>query len=103
MTKRNKIIVASVALVGLGFYLMNKKKSNTSVLDTTADPSAMLDYKKVLSKGTVAPEVGELQKSLGQLKVDDIFGVLTQARLKAVTGKTSISLEEYSKLAGIKK
>lgn len=98
MTQKTKIIVASVALVGLGFYLMNRKKSNTSVLDTTADPSAMLDYKKVLSKGTVAPEVGQLQTALGKLKVDDIFGVLTQARLKEVTGKTSITLEEYNKI-----
>lgn len=96
MTQKTKIIIASVTLVGLGFYLMNRKKANASVLDTTPDPSAMLDYKKVLSKGTVAPEVGELQKALGQLKVDDIFGVLTQARLKSVTGKTSISLEEYN-------
>jgi hypothetical protein len=99
MTKRNKIIIASVALVGLGYYLMNKKKS-TSLVDESkmADPSATLDLKKVLSKGTVSPEVGELQSKLGQLKVDDIFGVLTQARLKAVTGKTSITLEEYYKL-----
>ena len=98
MTQKTKIIVASVALVGLGFYLMNRKKANASVLDTTADPSAMLDYKKVLSKGTVAPEVGQLQTALGKLKVDDIFGVLTQARLKEVTGKTSITLEEYNKI-----
>ena len=98
MTQKTKIIVASVALVGLGFYLMNRKKTNVSVLDTTADPSAMLDYKKVLSKGTVAPEVGQLQTALGKLKVDDIFGVLTQARLKEVTGKTSITLEEYNKI-----
>jgi len=102
MTKKNKIILTSVALVGLGLYLMNKRKK-TNTLDLTADPSAMLDYKKVLKMGTVSPEVGQLQSSLGQLAVDDIFGVLTQARLKAVTGKTSITLEEYSKLAEIKK
>lgn len=99
MTKKNKIILTSVALVGLGLYLMNKrKKSNASMLDTTAEPSAMLDYKKVLKMGTVSPEVGQLQSSLGKLKVDDIFGVLTQARLKSVTGKTSITLEEYNNI-----
>lgn len=99
MTKRNKIIIASVALVGLGYYLMNKKKSTSLVDDSMVnDPSATIDFKKVLSKGTVSPEVGVLQQALGQLAVDDIFGVLTQARLKAVTGKTSITLEEYNNL-----
>jgi hypothetical protein len=99
MTQRNKIIIASVALVGLGYYLMNKKKSTQLVDDSMVDdPSAMLDFKKVLSKGTVSPEVGALQQGLGKLAVDDIFGVLTQARLKEVTGKTSISLEEYNKI-----
>ena len=99
MTKKNKIILTSVALVGLGLYLMNKrKKTNSSTLDTTPDASAMLDYKKVLKMGTVSPEVGELQSALGKLAVDDIFGVLTQGRLKSVTGKTSITLEEYNKI-----
>jgi hypothetical protein len=58
----------------------------------------MLDVKKVLKMGTVSPEVGQLQTALGKLAVDDIFGVLTQARLKEVTGKTSITLEEYNKI-----
>lgn len=99
MTQKTKIIIASVTLVGLGFYLMNRKKANPVAEDLNKpDSSAMLDFKKVLSKGTVSPEVGELQSALGQLKVDDIFGVLTQARLKSVTGKTSISLEEYNKI-----
>ena len=98
MTQKSKIIIASVALVGLGYYLVNRKKATALVDSNEADPSAMLDYKKVLSKGTVSPEVGQLQTALGQLKVDDIFGVLTEARLKSVTGKTSISLEEYNKI-----
>lgn len=99
MTQKTKIIIASVTLVGLGFYLMNRKKVTSVSEDLNKpDASAMLDFKKVLSKGTVSPEVGQLQTALGQLKVDDIFGVLTQARLLAVTGKTSISLEEYNKL-----
>lgn len=99
MTQRNKIIIASVALVGLGYYLMNKKKSTQLSDDSMIDdPSAMLDFKKVLSKGMVSPEVGALQQALGKLAVDDIFGKLTQARLKEVTGKTSISLEEYNKM-----
>lgn len=98
MTNKNKIIIASVALVGLGYYLMNRKK--TMLVDDSmgVDPSAMLDVKKVLKMGTVSPEVGTLQQALGKLAVDDIFGVLTQARLKEVTGKTSITLEEYNKI-----
>lgn len=99
MTNNTKIIIASVAFIGLGFYLMNKQKKADMSDSKVADPSATLDLKKVLSKGTVSPEVGELQRNLGKLVVDDIFGVLTQARLKAVTGKTSITLEEYYKLA----
>jgi hypothetical protein len=97
MTNKNKIIIASVALVGLGYYLMNRKK--TMLVDSNEpEASAMLDVKKVLKMGTVSPEVGQLQTALGKLAVDDIFGVLTQARLKEVTGKTSITLEEYNKI-----
>jgi len=98
MTNKNKIIIASVALVGLGYYLMNRKKTTALVDSNEPEASAMLDVKKVLKMGTVSPEVGQLQTALGKLKVDDIFGVLTQARLKEVTGKTSITLEEYNKI-----
>jgi hypothetical protein len=99
MTQKNKIIIASVALVGLGFYLMNRKKSNPIAenLDVP-DTNTKIDYNKTLSNGTVAPEVGILQKALGLLKVDNIFGKLTEARLKEVTGKTSITINEYNQI-----
>jgi hypothetical protein len=99
MKNNTKIIIVAGAFILFGLYSMNKKKKSNVSDSSGTDTSATLDLKKVLSKGTVSPEVGELQKNLGQLAVDDIFGVLTQARLKAVTGKTSITLEEYYKLA----
>lgn len=96
MTKRTKIIIASVALVALGLHLMNLKKRLNSTDASAIEENNTLDLNKVLSKGTVSEEVGILQKALGQLKVDNIFGKLTEARLKAVTGKTSITLNEYN-------
>lgn len=99
MKTNTKIILVAGAFIAFGLYSMSRKKVNPVSEDSKKpDGSAMLDFKKVLSKGTVSPEVGQLQTALGKLKVDDIFGVLTEARLKAVTGKTSITLDEYNKM-----
>jgi len=45
-----------------------------------------------------------LQTALkGGLVADGIFGALTEKRLKAITGKTSISLKEYNSFITNKK
>jgi hypothetical protein len=61
-------------------------------------PEGTMDTTKVLSKGSTGIEVESLQKALkGGLKVDGNFGALTEKRLKAITGQTSISLADYNK------
>ncbi len=105
MTKRTKIIIASVGLVLFGYYMMNKrKKSMAEQADFDTKPSAItenntLSFVKVLENGTRSEEVKALQKALkGGLVVDGIFGNLTEARLKEVTGKTKITLQEYNNI-----
>ena len=62
-------------------------------------PEGAMDTTKVLSKGSTGLEVESLQKALkGGLVVDGNFGALTEKRLKAITGQTSISLTDYNKL-----
>jgi hypothetical protein len=61
-------------------------------------PNSGLDTSKILSKGSTGLEVESLQKALkGGLVVDGNFGALTEKRLKAITGQTSISLSDYNK------
>jgi hypothetical protein len=62
-------------------------------------PESSLDFTKILSKGSTGLEVESLQKALkGGLVVDGNFGALTEKRLKAITGQTSISLTDYNKI-----
>ena len=45
------------------------------------------------------PKIKRLQTALkGGLVADGIFGALTEKRLKAITGQTSISIREYNTL-----
>ena len=70
---------------------------STSAEEVLADSTIPFDVNKVLSKGSIGEEVKSLQKGLkGGLKVDGNFCALTEARLKAITGKTSISIRQYN-------
>ena len=106
MTNRKKILIVSALLVGAGaiylFKRKNLKSANVSTTDTTTQSVA--DYDLVLAKGSTGEEVKILQQALkGGLVVDGIFGSLTEARLKNVTGKTSTSLNEYNNFFATKK
>lgn len=100
MRKNKKVLLVSALLIGLGgFYIYKNMKMKSPIADTTTekDVEAKADYDKVLSKGSLGKEVEILQKALkGGLVVDGNFGALTEKRLKAVTGSTSITLNQYN-------
>lgn len=101
MDTKKKAIIVSAILIGLGgYYIYMNIKSKSSTKDAVATDEVVgttFDVTKVLSKGSTGDEVKSLQKALGGgLKVDGIFGALTEKRLKSVTGKTSMSIREYN-------
>ena len=105
MDTKKKAILVSVLLIGLGGYYIYKNRDMKSTTTGVVLPEeeAKLDTKKVLSKGSMGEEVKALQKALkGGLVVDGNFGALTEKRLKAITGQTSISLTDYNKFIASK-
>ena len=106
MDNKRKAIIVSAVLIGLGgFYIyknmkMKSKESDVVNLDETRTTTgSTIDTSKVLSKGSTGLEVEALQRALkGGLVVDGNFGALTEKRLKAITGQTSISLTDYNKI-----
>lgn len=97
MNTKKKALIVSALLIGVGgFYIYNNMKKNKAdvVPEMTEDT---IDSQKVLAVGSTGLEVERLQTALkGGLVVDGNFGALTEKRLKAVTGKTSISIREYN-------
>ena len=100
MDRKKKALIVSALLIGVGgFYIYNNMKKNkpVSVPETPETPESTIDTQKVLSVGSTGEEVKRLQTALkGGLVVDGNFGALTEKRLKAITGKTSISIREYN-------
>jgi len=109
MDNKRKAIIVSTILIGLGgFYIYKNMKLkspevDSAILDTNEATKSSVDMTKVLSKGSTGFEVELLQKALkGGLVVDGNFGALTEKRLKAITGKTSITLREYNEIIATK-
>lgn len=97
MDTKKKAIILSAILVALGGYYIYKNRDMKSTVVDEIIPEGTLDTTKVLSTGTVGEEVKKLQTALkGGLVSDGNFGALTEKRLKAITGQTSISLREYN-------
>jgi hypothetical protein len=99
MDTKKKALLVSAVLIGVGgYYIYKNMTSKPNVAEEVApDTKTPFDTTKVLSKGSQGDEVKSLQKGLkGSLKVDGIFGDLTEKRLKAITGKTSSSIREYN-------
>lgn len=103
MDRKKKALIVSALLIGVGgFYIYNNMKKNKAVAvletpETPETPVTKIDTQKVLSVGSTGEEVRRLQTALkGGLVVDGNFGALTEKRLKAITGKTSISIREYN-------
>jgi len=103
MTKNQKVMAVSAGLIILGLYFFYKqKKQGAEPVKEDADTedgttSNKLDFNKVLKKGSKGAEVGLLQKALKKLDVDEDFGNLTEARLKAVMKVTETSINDYNK------
>ena len=97
-TKRKALIVSGLLIAVGGYYIyQNMFSKSTSAEELPADSIIPFDVNKVLSKGSIGEEVKSLQKGLkGGLKIDGNFGALTEARLKAITKKTSISIRQYN-------
>jgi hypothetical protein len=97
-TKRKALIVSGLLIAVGGYYIyQNMFSKSTSAEELPADSTIPFDVNKVLSKGSIGEEVKSLQKGLkGGLKIDGNFGALTEARLKAITGKTSASIRQYN-------
>jgi len=97
-TKKKALIVSGLLIAVGGYYIYkNMSKKSGSAEEIIAEDTLIFDTTKVLSKGSTGEEVKSLQKALkGGLVVDGIFGALTEKRLKAITGKTSISIREYN-------
>jgi hypothetical protein len=98
MDTKKKAIIVSAILIGLGgYYIYMNMKSKSSVAEEVITENSTFDVNKVLSKGSTGDEVKSLQKALGGgLKIDGIFGALTEKRLKLITGQTSISIKDYN-------
>ena len=116
MNKNQKILIVSGLLIVVGgFYIYKNMKNKptlavaetpdsetpetptTSTTSNSQTPATAVNFQKVLSRGSYGKEVEILQKALkGGLEVDGDFGELTEKRLKAITGKTSISIKEYN-------
>lgn len=103
MDNKRKAIIVSAILIGLGgYYIYKNMKLKSPEVDEVV-PEGAMDTQKVLSKGSTGLEVESLQKALkGGLVVDGNFGALTEKRLKAITGQTSISLTDYNKFIASK-
>jgi hypothetical protein len=99
MTKNKKVILVSAGLIVLGIYYFYKQKKQgaESTNSEASTQTEKADWDKVLKKGSKGIEVGILQKALKKLDVDNDFGNLTEARLKAVMNVTQTSLNEYNK------
>jgi hypothetical protein len=99
MDTKKKALIVSGLLIAVGGYYIYKNMTNksSSAEEIIAEDTLTFDTNKVLAKGSTGEEVKSLQRGLkGGLKVDGIFGILTEKRLKAITGKTSISIKEYN-------
>ena len=89
-----KLMVAG-ALVVIGYLMVSKYLHN---LPKPVNPDLPAEANKdlKLSKGMRGLEVGLLQKKLGGLLVDGIFGQKTEDKLMQVKGVKEISLNNFA-------
>jgi hypothetical protein len=102
MNTKKKALIVSALLIGLGGYYIYKNMKSKPAVEVPETPEGTIDTTKELSKGSTGEEVKRLQTALNGLVVDGNFGALTEKRLKAVTGQTSISLRGYNTLMASK-
>lgn len=103
--KTLKYAAISFLTIGLGFLVYKLTKGSpeavaneqigSQVVDETKPIAPTIDKNKILSKGSTGLEVKELQKLMGSLTVDGIFGSQTEARLFKLKAVKSISINQY--------
>lgn len=93
-SKSKKLIVAG-AIVVIGYLMVSKYLHS---LPKPVNPDLPVEANKdlKLSKGMRGLEVGLLQKKLGGLLVDGIFGQKTEDKLMQVKGVKEISLNNFA-------
>lgn len=104
MDKKKKLLIGSGLLIAVGGYYIYKNMTAKPIVAEEVTPNTIspdtttpFDIYKVLSKGSKGDEVKSLQKAIGGgVKVDGDFGEKTEARLKKLTGKTSMAIREYN-------
>ena len=104
MDKKKKLLIGSGLLIAVGGYYIYKNMTAKPIVAEEVTPNTIspdtttpFDINKVLSRGSKGDEVKSLQKAIGGgVKVDGDFGEKTEARLKKLTGKTSMSIREYN-------
>lgn len=97
LDKKKKVILISVGVVLLGVIIINKWLKNLPQATNPNLPPVLgtvADKNKVLKLGSKGLEVGLLQKALGSLQVDGVFGTKTETRLKDVKGVSEITLND---------
>jgi hypothetical protein len=112
MNKTLKILLISVPIIGIAYYINKKLKGkSTENIDSSAssstdsaekeekksNPAITIDRNKTLKVGMISPEVKVIQKALGKLDVDGVFGKGTASRLFDVLRLSEISINEYNK------
>lgn len=103
MNTKQKALIVSALLIGVGGFYIYKNMKKEPAVEVPETPESTIDTQKVLAIGSTGEEVKRLQTALkGGLVVDGNFGALTEKRLKAITGKTSISLREYNSIIASK-
>jgi|LakMenEpi03Aug12_release.lakeMendotaPanAssembly.Ray.scaffolds.fasta_scaffold261361_2 hypothetical protein len=101
-TKKYLIIgaVAILSFLAIKKWLKSTPKPSqepNAIQSNVIEPSGVPNKDKFLSKGATGLEVMLLQKQLGNLDVDGIFGDKTEARLKKVKGLSLITLNQLNK------
>lgn len=111
MKRSHKILIGvGVGLVAsslLGWKLITRAKARKVIEGAYSTVKTTVTGEFPLAFGSRGENVKKLQEYLNSkiqpplayLDVDGIFGVLTQGALKSVTGKTSMTKEEFSKIA----
>lgn len=119
MKNKTVIVVAVLALVTLGVYLLLKRKNQGGELET--ENSAGISYggtvpvpqvgnDTVLRRGNNGPAVEELQRTYNQLYAvpngvtrlaeDGAFGPLTEAAMQEAVGLKAVSINEFKRRVG---
>lgn len=104
MDRKKKALIVSALLIAVGGFYIYKNMKNKPAEAVPETTESTIDTQRVLTIGSTGEEVKRLQTALkGGLVIDGNFGALTENRLKAVTGMTSISLRGYNNYMANKK